>query len=217
MLPTSSLHLALCLCTWLMMSVPCASVAAHGQASVAPTAGPLHLSGGRVDAFAYGINPTLPFASFKPSLTIATTPINSNFSFSSTLTLSANGAAFDPTADVVTLQIGTVSMSILSRSFKSSGSDAFSFKGRIGSVDVSASIQPEGDGKYQVEIDGSGTDLADINNPINVVLKIGSNVDAKQVTASISGPRTRYGTSPQSEQDVLINPFGRNKDSKDKK
>jgi sugar lactone lactonase YvrE len=127
---------------------------------------------------------TIPFASFSPSLALVTSP-STKFVFGSALTLGANGPAFNPVTDAVSLQFGAVAITIPPNSFQP-GSGGFSFNGVIGGVTVAATVQPKGGGKYEVGIAGSGASLAGIVNPVMVTLTLGTNVGSKAVTAAIT-------------------------------
>lgn len=133
---------------------------------------------------------TVSFANFSPLLTLTNTGNSNRFNFTSSVTLGANGQLFDPAADIVSLEFGSVTVTIPAGSFQPA-SGGYTFSGQIGSVTVSANIQAQGAGRYRVGINGSGANQSGITNPVSVTLKLGNNTGTKSITATISGSAGR--------------------------
>ncbi len=144
---------------------------------------------GRTEAYLLTPN-SVPFASFTPRLTIATeTEPYRSFSFVARLALGAKSKVFDPGAEVVSLKIGAVSLTIPAGSFKPNGRGGFAFNGLIGGVKVLAHIQPKVAKKYQVCIRGRDISLTGLPNPVPVTLALGNNTGTDSVTATFTeGP-----------------------------
>lgn len=150
-----------------------------------------------IDTLTFDTVPSaVPFSSFTPSLTIdtRTQPNKDSFAFGGQLTLGANGLAFNPATDIVTLKIGTVTTSIPVGAFQPKN-NGFAFKGKIGNVNIGADIQPQGANQYLVGIAGKGASLTGVTNPVSVTLTIGNNTGTKLVDVK-ADPR------------IYNNPFG---------
>jgi hypothetical protein len=132
-----------------------------------------------------GINlPTIQFASFLPGLVLNTSAASSRFTFTSWDTLGTGGDAFNPRADVVLLKFGTVSTLIPAGSFKPNTTGGYGYTGKIGQTNITATVQPDGPGKYRANISGTGANLSGVTNPVAVTLNIGNNTGTKSVTAT---------------------------------
>jgi uncharacterized repeat protein (TIGR03803 family) len=80
-----------------------------------------------------GFVPAIPFSAFSPKLTIqfGTTPNHDSFEIQSSFTLGSASNGINPATELVTLQIGTFTVTIPAGSFTGTGFGPFTFEGAI--------------------------------------------------------------------------------------
>jgi hypothetical protein len=89
--------------------------------------------------------------------------------------------------EVMSLQVGTYSLSLPPGSFKSQGDGRYRFKGTIEGVDLRIQLRSRGAGWYDVTFDAEGVDLAGTVNPVTVNLAIGDDAGGISVLVRRKG------------------------------
>jgi hypothetical protein len=145
---------------------------------------PLLLSAGMGHTLAIMPPPApVPFASVSPKLTI-TGGRNPGFDLTETFTLGASSNGMNPTAEYVTLQIGTYGVVFPLGSFQSNANGKSAFSGVLNGVNLSVTIQPAGGNSYSFKASGDGVNLSTLINPIPVIVAIGNDSGSATVFAT---------------------------------
>jgi YVTN family beta-propeller protein len=116
-------------------------------------------------------------------------PKEDRFELESHFTLSSAAPAIHPHRDPVTLQIGSLSVTIPPGSFKKHEGEnegaVFSFHGVIDGVRLEALIKRTGTLRYAFEAEAKGANLAGTKNPVQVSLTIGGHSGTASVKADM--------------------------------
>jgi hypothetical protein len=131
--------------------------------------------------------PQVQFASFSSSLALIYARNGAQFTSNSSITLAPTAQAFNPATDVVSLRIGTATVSIPANSFRPTGTGAFAFSGVVNGVTVNATLQPQGANAYRLVANGSPLAVGSVVNPVPVAVRIGNNTGTAAVAAQIVG------------------------------
>jgi hypothetical protein len=122
----------------------------------------------------------VPFSAFNAAAEIGRTQFELNGRF--TLGTSSNG--INPLTEAVTLQLGTLLLTIPRGSFKGIGSGRYEFEGTIGGTALEMKIAPVTTNSYTFDIEGLGADLTGTVDPVSVVLTIGDDRGTTVASAS---------------------------------
>lgn len=98
-------------------------------------------------------------------------------------TLGAGTNGINPLTEAVVLQLGTLSVTIPSGSFKSARGGSYKFEGTIGGVALEIYIAPAGTNSYTFAAEASGANLNGTVNPVSVALTIGDDVGTTTMRA----------------------------------
>lgn len=146
---------------------------------------------GRLDVFVRSARSQIAFARLEPETNIELSPFNGKdwFDTFASFTLGAESDGIDPLKEQVTIQIGTFSTTIPSRSFKLVGGDIV-FRGRVDGVKLYVSFHQISGEAYELWMYANCATLVGTANPVRVGLAIGDDSGAVTVTARF-GPRPR--------------------------
>lgn len=114
---------------------------------------------------------------------------HSRFELESMFSL-GSGSGFDPSTDVVKLQVASFSATIPAGSFRQLArgerKGSYVYVGQFGRTWLGVEIVPQGDNSYRLKAEGRPVDFAGISNPVNVTLGIGSITGSVSVNADLS-------------------------------
>lgn len=128
---------------------------------------------------AFKIAYSFPFSSFSAKLDISTGP-PPQFQLQAFFTLGTGAPAIDPVTQGLTLTIGTCTMTIPPGSFHQTKKGWWVYEGMRGGVALEVRISQRGANPYELQMEGSGADLAPLANPVTVSLALGNNNGATQ-------------------------------------
>ncbi len=138
----------------------------------------------------YGTNPNgaphafllspanVPFSTFAVKLEISGTPPNS-FETVGSFTLGAGSNGINPVNEMVTLTLGTFSITIPKNSFTRTSEGVFNYEGRVDGVPLEFRIAPAATTGYTFKAEGSSATGLPTTNPVTVVLTVGDDTGAK--------------------------------------
>jgi hypothetical protein len=130
----------------------------------------------------------VPFSAFNAAAEIG----RSEFELNGRFTLGTGSIGITPLTEAVTLQLGTLSLTIPRSSFKGIGSGRYEFEGTIGGTALEIQIASVTANSYTFDIEGLGADLTGTVDPVSVALTIGDDRGTTVASASHqSGPRTQ--------------------------
>ena len=121
----------------------------------------------------------VPFSAFAAKLEISGTPPRS-FETVGGFTLGAGSNGISPVNEVVTLTLGTFSITIPKNSFTRTTTGVFTYQGRVGGVALQFRIAPATTG-YTFKAEGSRATGLPTTNPVTVVLTVGDDTGTKTV------------------------------------
>jgi hypothetical protein len=100
-------------------------------------------------------------------------------------TLGPGSAGIKPLTEVVSLQVGRVSIIIPAGSFQAQGNH-FGFDGQVDGMSIHAKITPQGGNTYDFQAEVAGINLSDTINPVSVVLSVGNDAGMTTALANIN-------------------------------
>lgn len=149
--------------------------------------------GSACDIGAFELVQSAGFSSFSAKLDIDGER-ESRFELNAEFGLSAGGSGFDPSTDVVKLQIASFSVTIPAGSFhqlvRGERQGSYVYVGRFDRTWVAVRIVPLGNNSYALRAEGAPVDFAGLANPVNVTLSVGSTTGTVSVNVDLS-PRDR--------------------------
>jgi len=107
------------------------------------------------------------------------------FTLKGSFILGADSDGIDPATEAVTLQIGSMTLTIPSGSFSPNRKENYVYSGSVGTVSLNALISPQGANDYTFEFKGSGADLAGTTNLVPISLTIGNDIGTTSVNGRI--------------------------------
>jgi hypothetical protein len=142
-------------------------------------------------ATSVAITPLVPFATSFAKLEIEARH-RPGFDLKESFTLGTNSNGINPATEIVTLQIGILSVTIPAGSFEQDPNGTFEFEGVIDDVRLEVQIVPLGNNIFTFKAEGKGVDLTDLTNPVTVVLTIGIDSGTTAVTAKFGNPKEHH-------------------------
>ena len=125
-----------------------------------------------------------PFDVAKAEVELGPEADDNEFEVEGSFTLGASSDGIDPVTEEVTVQVGTLSLTIPAGSFELDDGE-FKFEGVIDGVTLEVEIEPQEDGTLEFEIEGEGADLTGITNPVEVGLAVGDDAGTTAITAEL--------------------------------
>jgi len=124
-------------------------------------------------------------------------PGHDSFRVAGDFTLDTHSNGIDPLTENVTLEIGSLALTIPGGSFTQTGPH-FNFQGTIDGVAVSFSLRPHGPSRFRFNAEGDGADLSVTSVPLTVGLIIGDDrgsikLNEGEAELRSEKPRTRGG------------------------
>ncbi|MBO0734316.1 MAG: YncE family protein [Methylocapsa sp.] len=133
--------------------------------------------------------PGVPFSVFSARLAIRFWPYNlrsDDFNLNASFTLGSASNGIDPSAEPVTIKIGTFALTIPRGSFKGTGFGPFEFQGVIEGVSLKVGIEPTGAKRYAFHAVAQNANLQGATNSVPVTLIIGDDSGFTSINAQIS-------------------------------
>jgi hypothetical protein len=116
-----------------------------------------------------------PFASFVAKVELKMGPMLSDdvFEVKATFELGEGSNGIDPLTEAVSVQVGSLLITIPAGSFESEKSGEFKFDGEIDGVVVEVVLRAKDEGSYRFKAEGKGADLTGSTIPLEVSLTVG--------------------------------------------
>jgi len=132
---------------------------------------------------AYVFTGSVPFMSFDASKLRITVGPPSAFALNSNFILGGASNGIDPLTESVTLQMGSLSLTIPAGSFHQNKKGFYVFSGTVDGVSLNVQIQDVGANNWVFKANGSSPNALSITNPVTVTLSIGN--DSGTVTETV--------------------------------
>jgi hypothetical protein len=129
--------------------------------------------------FAATVQPVTPFSSLNAEADVE----SSSFVLIGQFSLGAASNGINPSAEAVTLQLDSYSVTIPPGSFTRTRLGGYKFRGKIGDVRLQFSLTPDSPSSFRFHVQGAGAGLPQLANPLSVQLTIGDDSGADTVTA----------------------------------
>ena len=135
---------------------------------------------------AYVFTSNVPFESFDASKLEITLGPPSSFQMNGSFVLGGTSDGIDPVTEPVTLQIGSLSLTIPAGSFQQQKNGNYAFSGVVDGVTLNVEIKYLGANAYSFKVEGSSPKALSIANPVAVTLTIGNDTGTWTGTVPIN-------------------------------